>query len=332
MHARNLRIAVAVALALSGCSQTQQAQTALTPAVDPRNTVERTLSRTVVPSLTELDNLDYGSGTITVFHIQNGHASVYHSFAPSKSGAQGLAVDARGLIYTTITASNSNPCSACVEVFTPAGQLVARLAAPILPGAPNTPSLTDVALDAHDNIYVSDYGQQAIYFFPPPNGANTEPAIVVQNSQNAASVLSTPNGGTVFVSGGCGFASVRPFTRLGGGRYQPGSCFGIGTIALIGGGADDDLDVFTPVDGVPALVSVSSPTGGTIFHTPDQRFASISGVALTGDGSVAYVANHRTEGVYAFQRPANGWINGGQPKLLTTYKGFKNLDIIAVRP
>lgn len=278
----------------------------------------------------ELVNLSYSNGSITVFSIQNGRAKVTKRFTPGHGRAQGLAVDKSGLIYTTISSSNSKPCLACIEVFTPAGKMVRQVAAPILPSAPGAPSLTDISVDAHDNVYVSDYGQQAVYFFRH-GGKSGSPVIVVQNSQNAASVVSTPNGSNVLVSGGCGFASVRPYTRTGSGQYQPGSCFGIGTIALIGGAADNQTEVLTPVDGVPALVSVSSPTGGNSFTTPD-RLASISGVALSGDASIAYVADARRECVYAFARPSKGWIAGGQPKLLATDKGFKNLDIIAVRP
>ncbi len=238
-------------------------------------------------------------------------------------------MDAQGRIYTTITAASSDLCAACVEIFTTDGKLVESLPAPILSGASGQPSLTDVAVDAHRNVYVSDYGQQAVYFFPHASKTR-EPTIVVQNSQNAASVLATPDGGTVAVSGGCGFASVRPYTRVGRGKYTGGSCFGIGTIALIGGDIDDQIDVMTPIDGVPALVSVSSPSGGNSFHTPG-RLASISGVAFNSDASIAYVANARKECVYAFARPAKGWLSA-QPKLLATYKGFKNLDIIAVAP
>jgi hypothetical protein len=51
--------------------------------------------------------------------------------------------------------------------------------------------------------------------------------IFTADSQNAASVLATPDGGTVVVSGGCGFASVRPYTRVGAGKYSAGSCFGL---------------------------------------------------------------------------------------------------------
>lgn len=238
-------------------------------------------------------------------------------------------MDADGRIYTTISSSSSKPCAACVEVFKNDGTLIEQLPAPILKGAPGPPSLTDVSVDAHLNVYVSDYGQQAVYFFPHASKAHN-PIVVVQNSSNAASVLATPNGSTVVVSGGCGFASVRPYTRVTRGQYTPGSCFGIGTIALIGGAIDAQVEVMTPVDGAPGLVSVSSPSGGTVFTTPDQRYASISGVALNRDASVAYVANHHKECVYAFVRPANGWLSGMQPKLLATYKGFKNLDIIAI--
>jgi hypothetical protein len=281
-------------------------------------------------SLTQLVNLDYSNGTISVFSISNDRARLTKSFAPGHGVAQGLAMDAQGRIYTTITAANSDPCAACAEVFTAGGKLVERLPAPILSGASGQPSLTDVAVDAHRHVYVSDYGQQAVYFYPHAS-KKRKPTVVVQNSQNAASVLATPNGGTVVVSGGCGFASVRPYTRVGRGKYNVGACFGIGTIALIGGAIDDAIDVMTPVDGVPALVSVSSPSGGSSFRTPD-RLASISGVAFNSDASTAYVANARKECVYAFARPANGWLSTARPKLVATYRGFKNLDIIAVAP
>ena len=285
---------------------------------------------TTSSSLTQLVNLDYSNGTISVFSIAGNRARLTKSFAPGHGVAQGLAVDAQGQIYTTITAANSHPCAACVEVFTAGGKLVERLPAPILPGASGSPSLTDVAVDEHRNVYVSDYGQQAVYFFPHAS-ATRKPTIVVQNSQNAASVLATPDGGTVVISGGCGFASVRPYTRVGRRKYSAGSCFGIGTIALIGGAIDEQIDVMTPVDGAPGLVSVSSPSGGSSFHTPG-RLASISGVAFSSDASIAYVANARSESVFAFARPAKGWLSSAQPKLLKTYRGFRHLDIIAVAP
>jgi hypothetical protein len=320
--------AVAGLFILGGCASNRQAIPAAPPAarsLAPRDAVAQRSN-----SLTQLVNLDYSNGTISVFSISRHRARLTKSFMPGHGVAQGLAMDEEGRIYTTISATNSNPCAACVEIFTAGGKLVERLPAPILSGASGQPSLTDVAVDAHRNVYVSDYGQQAVYFFPHA-GETQKPRIVVQNSQNAASVLATPDGGTVVVSGGCGFASVRPYTRVGRGKYSAGSCFGIGTIALIGGAIDDQIDVMTPVDGVPALVSVSSPNGGNNFRTPG-RLASISGVAFNSDASTAYVANARKECVYAFARPAKGWLAGAQPKLLATYKGFKNLDIIAVAP
>jgi len=281
--------------------------------------------------LTEVVNLNYSDGSITVFSVVSGKAKITKKFTPGHGLAQGLAVDKLGLIYTTVSAPDSKPCGGCVEVFTNEGKLTARLLAPVLPGAPGAPSLTDVSVDTHESVYVSDFGQQAVYFYAKGGTGETAPTIVVQNSQNAASVVSTPSGGDVLVSGGCGFASVRPYTLASPGHYAPGSCFGIGTIALIGGAADNRMDVLTPVDGALGLVSVSSPNGGAIFHTPDRQ-AEISGVALSRDASVAYVANHHKECVYAFARPPKGWLSGVQPKLQATYKGFKNLDIIAVHP
>jgi hypothetical protein len=319
--------AVAGLFILGGCASSTQGIPA-SPAA--RSVAPNDAQTPSTGALTQLVNLDYSSGTISVFSISKDRARLTKSFAPGNGVAQGLAMDAHGRIYTTITATNSDPCAACVEIFTTDGKLAERLPAPILPGASGQPSLTDVAVDAHRNVYVSDYGQQAVYFYPHASKTR-QPTVVVQNSQNAASVLATPDGGTVVVSGGCGFASVRPYTRVGGGKYSAGSCFGIGTIALIGGAVDDQIDVMTPVDGVPALVSVSSPIGGNSFHTPG-RLASISGVAYNGDASIAYVANARKEYVYAFERPEKGWLSAAQPKLVATYKGFQHLDIIAVTP
>jgi hypothetical protein len=320
--------ALAVAfLALAGCSNVTPAQPALPQAESPasaRSAPEGLASG----GLTELYNLDYSNGAITVFSIQNGKAKKTARFTPGAGNAQGLAADAHGHIYTTLTESSSRPCPACVQVFNDAGKLVRQLNAPKLQGGSGSPSLTDVSVDARNNVYVSDYGQDAVYFFPR-GGTKTGPTVVVQNYHNAASVLSQPNGRNVLVSGGCGFASVAPFKRVGRGQYTQGGCFGIGTIALIGGAADDQEEVMTPVDGIPGLVSVSSPNGGASFRTPGQ-LASISGVALNGDASIAYVANARSECVYAFARPTGGWLSNRKPKLLATYKGFRNLDIIAV--
>ncbi|MBV8196896.1 MAG: hypothetical protein JO263_02065 [Candidatus Eremiobacteraeota bacterium] len=280
-------------------------------------------------ALTELANLDYSSGTITVFAIQSNKATVKAQFTPGHGYAQGIAMDHQGLIYTTLSPPGSKPCAACVAVFTDTGKPVAQLPAPILPGAPGAPSLTDVSVDAQHNVYVSDFGQQAVYFYSGLRQTGAAPTVIVRQSQNAASVLATPDGVNVLVSGGCGFASVRPYTLVTRGHYQQGSCFGIGTIALIGGAADNSEDVLTPVDGIFGVVSVSSPSGGTLFNTPDP-YAAVGGVALNHDASVAYVVNAHKQCVYAFARPAKGWLLGGQPKVIATYKGFKNLDIIAV--
>ncbi|MEO6990476.1 MAG: hypothetical protein ABI346_10730 [Candidatus Baltobacteraceae bacterium] len=283
-------------------------------------------------TLHRLYNLNYANGSITVFNVANGSATVFSHFTPSPTGAQGLAVDRLGRIYTTLTAAGSSPCSvACIEVFAPNGTLLAQIPAPILPSAPGTPSLTDISVDAHGNVYVSDYGQQAVYFFTPSGSTWTGPTVVVQNSTNAASVLSVPNGGTVFVSGGCGFAAVRPYVRTQSGDYQPGACFGIGTIALIGGATENDGDVLTPVDGARGLVSVSAPNGrGANFSIPDPR-GEVGGVALADGGAIAYVADHHGERIYAFARPANGWLSATKPRVLAVYKGFRGLNIIAVR-
>ncbi|HEY1882887.1 MAG TPA: hypothetical protein VGG51_07590 [Candidatus Cybelea sp.] len=316
----------AAVLVLAGCSSVTPAPSALpfTGTAPAGSSVQRAPSG----ALTELFNLSYSNGTITVFSIAKGKAKVTKQFAPGGGTPQGIAADAHGRIYTTLTESNSKPCAACVQIFTDTGTLVRQLDAPTLQGGSGPPALTDISVDAHDNVYVSDYGQQAVYFFPRGKMTKHGPTVVVQNSQNAASVLSTPNGKNVIVSGGCGFASVRPFTRAGG-KYTEGSCFGIGTIALIGGAADNEEDVLTPVDGGPGLVSISSPSGGSSFRVPDP-IGSISGIALNADASIAYVADAHKECVYAFARPAKGWLSSVAPKLVATYKGFKKLDIIAV--
>jgi hypothetical protein len=320
-------VLIAAGFALAGCSGGTPAQNALP--LTSAASVEAGAKSASSGGLTELFDLNYANGSITVYAIHDGKANKTASFKPGGGIAQGLASDAHGNVYTTITESASSPCKACAQVYTDGGKLLRSLDAPTLQGAPGAPQLTDVSVDAHDNVYVSDYGQQAVYFFPRGKVTKNGPTIVVQDSNNAASVLSTPNGKNVLISGGCGFASVAPFTRVSAGKYTQGSCFGIGTLALIGGTVDDLEDVLTPVDGVPGLVSISSPSGGATFQVPD-RLGSISGVALNRDASVAYVANAHEEVVYAFARPANGWLAGTQPKLLATYKGFKALDVIAV--
>lgn len=321
--------ALTIALPLvAGCSNATPIQSVV-PQTGSAASTRDAPERLSAGSLTELFNLDYSHGAITVFSIANGKATATKTFTPGHGHAQGLASDAQGNIYTTVTKPKAKKCKACVEVFTDTGKPVDRLEAPLLKGASGAPDLTDISVDAAGNVYVSDYGQQAVYFFQHGKMTKHGPTIVVQNSSNAASVLATPDGTNVLVSGGCGFASVRPFTRTGKGKYAEGSCFGIGTIALIGGAVDNQEEAITPVDGAPGLVSVSSPNGGSSFTVPDP-LGSISGIALNSNASIAYVANAHKEVVYAFAEPANGWTSGKQPKLLATYKGFKNLDIIAV--
>ncbi len=327
MKAASYSVLLVLLPLLAGCSNSSPMQSAIPQA---RSSVQAGVAHSHfgAGALSTLFNLDYSNGSITIFSIKNGKATATKTFSPGHGRAQGLASDASGRIYTTVTHPKAKKCTACADVFTNAGTMVKRLKSPMLQGGSGAPDLTDVSVDASDNVYVSDFGQKAVYFFP--KGKMTKnPTVVVQNSNNAASVLSTPDGKVVFISGGCGFASVAPFTRTGSGKYTQGPCFGIGTIALIGGADDDREDIITPVDGAPGLVSVSSPNGGSSFTVPDP-LGSISGIALNSDASIAYVANAHKEVVYAFARPAKGWLSKAQPNLLATYKGFKNLDIIAV--
>lgn len=280
--------------------------------------------------LSELVSLSRATGAITVFSIQDGEAKVAKQFIRADGRVQGLAIDHLGLIYTTVTSANHKPCDACVEVFNDSGQLIRRLPAPVLSGAPGAPSLTDVSVDRHENVYVSDYGQEAVYFFPKGGELGSATETVLRNSTNPESVLATPNGANVLVSGSCGFSAARSYTRTHSRRYKEGGCFGIGTTTLVGGAVDNRTEALTPVSGASGLVSVSSPFGGIVFHTPDEPHASITSVTLNANASIAYVANHQKESVYAFARPAEGWLVG-HPPLLGTYKGFANLDIIAVR-
>jgi hypothetical protein len=310
----------------TGCSGTPSTQPAIpsTASVPGRSNAHPAGSS----GLTELFNLNYSNGQITVFSIANGKATITKQFTPP-GGAQGFAADAKGQIYTTLSETNSKPCSACVQIYSDTGSLVRQLDAPTLKSSPGAPSLNDVSVDAHENVYVADYGQQAVYFFPHGKIGKNGPTVVVQNSSNDSGVLATPNGKNVLVGGDCGFASVRPFTRAAGGKYTQGACFGIGTLGLIGGATDNKEDTFTPVDGGRGLVSISSPSGQYIFNVPDQQ-AAIGSVALSGDGLTAYVADASKECVYAFARPAKGWLSGVMPKVVATYTGFKKLNIIAV--
>jgi hypothetical protein len=314
-------------LVLAGCSSATSAQPTIpfTAPVAAGSNAQRAASS----GLTELFNLSYSNGAISVFSIANGTATLTKQFTPGRGTAQGFAADAQGRIYTTLTESNSSPCAACVQIYSDSGKLVRQLEAPTLKGAPGAPSLTDISVDAHDNVYVSDYGQQAVYIFPGGKVGKNGPTVIVQNSSNDSGILSTPDGKNVMVGGDCGVGGVRTFTRAAGGKYTEGSCFGIGTIGLIGAAADDEEDVFTPVDGGKGQVSIASPSGQFLFGVPHKN-GSIGSIALNSDASIAYVADGHNECVYAFARPAKGWLSGATPALLATYRGFKKLNIIAV--
>ena len=122
--------------------------------------VQRAIPQTGSPAsasgLAELFNLDYSHGAISVFLIQDGKATQTKRFKPGNGLAQGLASDAQGRIYTTVTKSSGKPCAACVEVFDDTGTLLKRLDSPVLSGASCAPALTDVSVDAHNNVCVSD--------------------------------------------------------------------------------------------------------------------------------------------------------------------------------
>jgi sugar lactone lactonase YvrE len=285
-------------------------------------------------TLRNVVNLDYANGTVSVFRIAGDRAKLAYRFGlvdPRAGGPNGLAVHPSGLIYTAINSSTGVPCTACFEVLRLDGALVAQVPAPTLSGAPGSASLTDISVDRAGDVFLSDYGQQAVYYYSPGSGAYAGPNVVVQGTQNAASVAVQPNGGAVFVSGGCGFASVRPYTFQSSG-WIAGNCFGIGTIALIGGAVDDRGDVFTPVDGAPGLVSISNADGNGLLLAIPDHLGGIGGVTLSRDATVLYVADHSNETVYAFARPAGGWLAGPKPKHFATYRGFKGLNVIAVSP
>jgi len=284
-------------------------------------------------TLSYLANLDYATGQITAFHIVNGIATVISQFKASAIGSTGLGVDRQGRIYTAVNGVNAKPCSACIEVFAPHGKLIAQIAPPILPGAPGAPHLSYVSLDDLGDIYITDSGQQAVYMFSPGAQGWTGPTIVVQNSQDSQTVASAPNGNTVLVSGGCGFASIRPYVRTGTSDrgYTAGACFQFGTYALFGAAALNDGSVITPIAHVPNWFAVTSSSGGSAFELPDPQ-AQIGGVACVADCAIAYVSDGHAENVYAYAQPAKGWLSGAKPALVAVYKGFQGLDVIAVPP
>jgi hypothetical protein len=275
-----------------------------------------------------LTNLDYSNGVISTFSVASGQATEIDSFrvgSPAKLQEAGIAIDPSGLIYTAIDASGK-PCVACVEVLQPKGTLVAQIEAPILGSL--QPEIDDISLDGAGRVYVADYGQMAAYFFSPSGSGFSGPTMIASGT-NISTVAVSPNGKLVFLSGDCGFASVRIYTKTGK-TFQAGNCFGIGTIALIGGSADDAGDVATPVDGVRGLVSISNANGnGGDFSVPDPQ-AELGSVVFSSNAALLYVADHKHNRVYAFARPNGGWVSGTAPALAATYTGFKQLDITAI--
>jgi hypothetical protein len=287
-----------------------------------------------MPQLSDVVNLDYSSGAISTFSVSGDRATLTNRFTilkPKRGSTNGIARDAGGILFTAINSSTRRPCRSCFEIRQQNGSLVGTINAPKIKGAPGAPDITDVAFDQREGrLFLSDLGQQAVYYYFLSDSGFIGPFIVAQNTQDSASAAVSPNGKLLFLSGGCGLGEVRLYTRLRSG-YEAGNCFGIGTIALIGGSADNAGDVATPVDGVFGLVSISDAEGKRLVFTIPDRFGSVGSVAFSSDARVLYVADHTKEIVYAFAQPAGGWLSGGKPSHVATYTGFKALDIIAVR-
>ncbi len=282
------------------------------------------------PALGYVANLDYSNNAISVFTVAGGKATLAHRFVlvnPKVGSVNGIAV--RGdLIYTAVNSSTAKPCTSCLEVLQFDGKLVSRVNAPILSGAPGGPQITDLSLDLHGDVFLSDFGQQAVYYYSPTASGWAGPNVVVQGTQNAASVAVTPDAQYAYVSGGCGFASARVFTRQASGGYEAGNCFGIGTIAFIGASVDRAGDVASPVDGAPGLVSIGNPDGkGIAFTIPNFR-DGIGSVSFARNDMALFVVDSTKETVYEYRRPDQGW-TVRKPQLVATYTGFKALNIVA---
>jgi hypothetical protein len=291
------------------------------------------LAASAPEKLSYLANLDYSNNRISVYSSVGGKAKLMHRFTlvdPSTGSVNGIQLGGNGMIYTAVNSSSGNPCASCIEMLQLNGKLVTKIDAPTISGAPGQPDITDIALDEHSDVFASDIGQQAVYYYASTASGYTGPNLVVSGTSDAASVAVMPSAHVAYVSGGCGFASARVFTRQPSGGYQPGNCFGIGTIALIGASVDGSGNVASPVDGAAGVVSISDPKGkGRSFRIPTSTDA-VSGVSFSRDGKALYVADATKGVVYEYLRPESGWVTRGRkPRLLATITGFSGLDIIA---
>jgi hypothetical protein len=279
--------------------------------------------------LRTLVNLDYANGAISTYSIAaSGKATLVGSFKPGNrmARASGIAVDTNGMIYSAFNSQKGKPCSSCFAVFKADGTLVTSVQAPSL--GSKQADITDLQIDAAGDVFVSDMGQEATYFFAPGSKGFGGPNMV-ESGTNPASVAVSEDGKQVFISGSCGFGAVLQYTANGSGGYTQGSCFSIAEIALIGGVADDQGDVFTPVDGAIGLVAIANANGqGNGFRIPG-KLSSVGSVALSSDASTLYVADARNGTIFAYARPSGGWTTG-TPKMTAKYTGFKHLNIIAV--
>jgi hypothetical protein len=273
----------------------------------------------------ELGSLNYSNGSISVYHIANNVASIYARFRPENGTAQGLAIDANGLVYTAIT--KGKRCGTCVEVFTPQGRFENALVAPKLSGAPGHAALNNVSVDETGGVYVSDYGQEAVYYYPAGATSSTVPTVIVRNLKYAGPVNAVPDG-TRVVIGGCSFGSASIYRREPSGKWVAGACFSFPTISLLGTASDNLGVTVTPTDPNAGTLVVSEPNKQKYFSTPNATTASVMSVAMNASGNLLYAADQHNDLVYVFSRPTS-WF-GGQPPVIATYKGFRHLDVIAV--
>jgi len=325
-----LRIAAILAVACLPAAATA----AVSAGSVPVQSLPHASQRSTAPSadgLSLVANLDYSNGTFQSWSVARRQATLLGSFRIGRRAdvaVNGVSLDASGLLYTGIDSTNGKPCAACFEVLKSDGTVVAKVPAPALGGSQSA-HVDDLALDASGKVYIADTGQVAAYFYTPTASGFSGPTLI-ETGANPASIAVSPNGQLVFIQGNCGFGEARVYTLGASGTYQPGNCFGIGTVALIGGSADDAGDVATPVDGAIGLVSISNPNGqGMAFSLPG-RLTSVGGVAFSPDASLLYVADATRERVYAYARPSGGWVSGATPAIAGRAAGFKQLNIIAV--